>query len=271
MQFSTRLSGATMDRRKFIKTTGVTAAGLSIAGCLGDESGEATDAEPDASGNNTGGGTGAAGDARSDFLELEGEITADSVGGLEVIERNLYATANGTGLTGAIENTGNQPYEFVEVNVTMYDDANEVLYEFVDEGEEAEIDGIFKPGERWNFNVRFQEVNNLSNIVRYTVQVNGDVANNTGGNASGEGNFLFDGNTVNIGSGGQVTDQNGQVLGNVSIMQNDQSQGQGFQNVRISPSGRVLNQSGQVVGTIQANSSGSGMNTTAGNNSTGSR
>jgi hypothetical protein len=177
-----------MDRRESIKTTGATAAGLSIAGCLGGESGEATDAEPDASGNNTGGGgggTGATGDARSDFLELEGEISADSAGGLEVVERNLYATANGTGLVGTVENTGDQPYEFVEVNVTMYDDADEVLYEFLDETEEAGIDGIFEPGERWKFNVRFQEVNNFGEIVRYTVLVNGDVANNAGDMGSG--------------------------------------------------------------------------------------
>jgi hypothetical protein len=257
-----------MDRRTFITTTGATAAGLSIAGCLGGESGEATDAEPDASGNDSGGGggTGAAGDARSDFLELEGEISADSAGGLEVIERNLYATANGTGLTGTIENTGDQPYEFVEVNVTMYDDANEVLYEFLDETEEAEIDGIFEPGERWNFNVRFQEVNDLSEIVRYTVPVNGDVAENaSGGNTS----YLFDGNPVTISSDGQVTSQDGQVLGNVSIVENNQSQGQspGFRNVRVTPSGQVVNVDGETVGVVEVNPGDSGMNT--GNNSTG--
>jgi hypothetical protein len=259
-----------MDRRAFIETSGAVVAGLAVAGCMGGESGEATDAEPDASGNNTGnttgGGTGAAGDARSDFLELEGEISADSAGGLEVVERNLYATANGTGLTGTVENTGNQPYEFVEVNVTMYDDANEVLYEFVDETEEAEIDGIFEPGERWNFNVRFQEVNNLQEIVRYTVLVNSDVAENApGGNTS----FLFDGNPVTINSDGQVTGQDGQVLGNVSILQNNQSQGQGFQNVRIRPNGQVVNQQGQVVGRVQVDQMG-GTNTTGNNSSGGS-
>jgi hypothetical protein len=260
-----------MDRRKFIKGVGTVAGSAAIAGCMGGESGEATDAEPDASGNNTGnatgGGTGAAGDARSDFLELEGEISADSAGGLEVVERNLYATANGTGLVGTVENTGDQPYEFVEVNVTMYDDADEVLYEFLDETEEAEIDGIFEPGERWNFNVRFQEVNNLSEIVRYTVLVNGDVAENApGGNTS----FLFDGNPVTISSDGQVTGQDGQVLGNVSIVENNQtgSQGPGFRNVRVTSGGQIVNVDGETVGVVEVDQMG-GMG--AGNNSTAGR
>jgi hypothetical protein len=202
-----------MERRTFIRATGAAgaaAAGLGMAGCLGGESGEATDQEPDASGNQTG-GTGAAGDARSDFLELEGEVTGDSVGALEVVERNLYRTATGTGLLGTVENTGNNPYEFVEVNVTMYDDAGEILYEFVDETEEAEIDGIFGPGQRWNFNVRFQEVNDISAITRYTITVNGDVAESVpaGGNATAGDNMTGDGNMTGNTTNGTTTGGNG--------------------------------------------------------------
>lgn len=99
----------------------------------------------------------------------------DSVGALEVISHNTYRTAEGSGVMGVIENTGSDTYTLVEVEVVVYDDGGDVLYEFIDETEEEEIDGLFRPGERWRFNVEFEEAD-FSEVTSYTITVEGALA-----------------------------------------------------------------------------------------------
>lgn len=191
-----------MHRRNFIKAAGSVAGGLAIAGCSGqsgsgsNESGaeghsNGTDESAmgnESAGNDSAGNESAAG-TDGDDLDLDGEI-GDSPDGLEVTNHELYQTNGEVGLRGTVENTGEQAYESVEAEVTLQDDQGEVLYEFIDETEEAQTTSL-PAGESWDFDVVFEEAK-MAEVTNYTINLDGDVAqtvgdegNLSGGNSSG--------------------------------------------------------------------------------------
>ena len=52
----------------------------------------------------------------------------------------------------------------------MYDDAGEILFDFIDEVEEADLDGGLGPGGTWQSDIVFEEAD-LNDISRYTIDI----------------------------------------------------------------------------------------------------
>ncbi|WP_162562584.1 FxLYD domain-containing protein [Salinigranum rubrum] len=180
-----------MERRKFVKAAGVATVALGTAGCLGGESSEAsetgtspsteagTDQPTETSTEQPAEGSTETGEANEDMndLDIDGVI-GDSPEYLEVTSQELYQENGEVGVRGTVENTGDQPYESVEVEVVVHDDAGDVLYEFIDEKEEAQR-GSLAAGESWQFDVVFEEAQ-MSEVTEYTVNVEGDLAQTAG-------------------------------------------------------------------------------------------
>ncbi|MFC6723708.1 FxLYD domain-containing protein [Halobium palmae] len=188
-----------MHRRQLLKTTGALAGGLGLAGCGGQSGSEATETEAvtdteaaatTASGNETTTmgnettGNESTGTTDGDISDIDGEL-GDSPPGLEVTGRELYETNGEVGLRGTVENTGNGEYATVEAEVTLQDDQGEILYEFIDESEEAQTASL-PPGESWQFDVLFEEAQ-MAEVTSYTITLDGDAdgAGGTGNESAG--------------------------------------------------------------------------------------
>ena len=172
-----RCSSDTVIRRRFLTTvSGIALAGVS-AGCLGggqdastetataDES-TAETTEVNETTTETNETTTGANETTTAGTDVEGEI-ADAPTALEVTNRELYSTDGEVGLSGTVENTGDETYQWVEAEVTLQDDQGDVLYEFVDESEEELTEGL-KPGKTWQFDVVFEEAN-MADVRTYTL------------------------------------------------------------------------------------------------------
>jgi uncharacterized cupredoxin-like copper-binding protein len=163
-----------MDRRKFLKATGGTSLLGLAAGCLGGESGEATEtANPDAT--TTGDATTETDETteQSDQQDIEGEV-GESPQALTVADREIYRTDGEVGLRATVNNTGDEAFHYVEAEVTLQDDQGEVLYEFIDETEEEQVDEL-APGKSWEFDVVFQEAK-MDEVRTYTIDLEGHSA-----------------------------------------------------------------------------------------------
>lgn len=194
-----------MQRRKFLRTASAITIGIAgLAGCgspgpgvedgEGTPAGEGTDAvgtEPAAgteapagttapgaespagtmvAGTETPAGMTAAGGA--DIEGMVGEVPQ----GLQVTNTQLTESAEGARVTGVIENTGDQAFEEVEVQVTLLDDNDEIIGQFFHNTEEAEASSL-EAGQQWEFSVDLQEAE-LANVTRYRVDVDGDIDQN---------------------------------------------------------------------------------------------
>lgn len=291
-----------MDRRTFVKGAGTLAAGTAIAGCLGGGNNNGGQGTENGQGGTQGanqGNVSGQGDI-GEFFDLDGNIVQNSDPNLKFLSTRLVRTGGsslgsggnsdlipwfggnqgGAGVIGRLRNTADRPMTSAEVSATLYDSNDNVLGTFFNNTEEAGVQ-FLRPNQTWTFRIWFENVN-LNNAARYTVSADGQLADNSNLLGSGQGNFLFNGNLVNIGSNGEITNQNGQVVGNVTILQNNQNQGQGFQNVRVLPNGQVVDQNGTVVGRINinlgdnsgtagnssANATGNGSANATGNNTT---
>ena len=258
----TQWSGATIDRRKFIKGVGAVAGSAAIAGCSGNQGGGG--AGGGGSGDNEGAGQanasgqgGGQGDV-GEFFDLDGNIAQNSDPNLQFLRSQLVRTGGqnvgqggggnfdfpwfgeqgGAGVIGAIRNTADRPMTSAEVTATLYDQGDNVLGTWGNSTEEAGVQ-FLRPNQTWTFRIWFESVD-LTQAARYTLSADGQLANNNANIGADQGNFLFGGNAVSISPNGQVTGQNGQILGNVTILQNNQNQDQGFPNVRILPNGQVV-------------------------------
>lgn len=264
-----------MDRRKFVKGAGALVTTGAIAGCLGNQQGSA-DNEGGQATTGQGGNASAQGSGQGDigeFFDLDGNIAQNSDPNLEFLHTRLVRTGGqnlgggqgggsagvfdfpwvgeqgGAGVIGAIRNTADRPMTFAEVTATLYDQGDNVLGTWGNSTEEARVQ-FLRPNQTWTFRIWFESVD-LSKAARYTLSADGQLANNSNLLGSGEGNYLFDGNAVDIGPNGQVTTQNGQTVGEVTVLQDNQAGGQGFENVRVLPNGQVVNQQGVIVGAIE--------------------
>ncbi|WP_380680326.1 FxLYD domain-containing protein [Salinigranum sp. GCM10025319] len=185
-----------MERRKFVRTTGVAAVGLVTAGCLGGETDETTQTSTERSTeSNTeqpAEGSTATGESNEEIgdLDIDGRI-GDTPEHLEVTGQELYRTNGEVGVRGTVENTGDQPYESVEVAVVLHDDAGDVLVEFIDEKEEEET-GRLDAGGTWEFDVVFEEAQ-LSEVTEYEVNLDGDLAQTAGDEGSAAEELDIDG------------------------------------------------------------------------------
>jgi hypothetical protein len=164
-----------MNRRTFLKATGGTSLLGLAAGCLGGEEGEATEtANPDAttSGTTTDGTTTESDETTEDGdqQDIDGEV-GESPQALSVASRELYRTDGEVGLRATVENTGDEAFHYVEAEVTLQDDQGEVLYEFIDETEEEQIERL-APGDSWQFDVVFQEAQ-MAEVRTYTIDLEG--------------------------------------------------------------------------------------------------
>jgi hypothetical protein len=186
-----------MRRRRFIEGAGATGLAGLIAGCIGGQgpgdtgtespadagtespadagteapAGTESPTETDAgtetgTGNETETGTGTA-DGGSDVTGTV-EDTEDD---LEVTNHELYETGGEVGLQGTIQNTGDHAYGYVDVEVTLQDDQGDVLYEFIDETEEADVSRL-EAGSEWQFDVVFEEAQ-MSEVTEYSLDVDG--------------------------------------------------------------------------------------------------
>ncbi|ESP87431.1 FxLYD domain-containing protein [Candidatus Halobonum tyrrellensis] len=185
-----------MFRRKFLKAaSGPAVVGLT-AGCMGGEESQATEQatpdETDAAGGDTATAEDTATDTEAtettsegdeetttsegDVPDIEGQVAEDSPENLEVSNRELYRTDGGAvGLRGTVENTGEETYRYVEAEVTLQDDEGDALYEFIDEQEE-ESTVTLDAGSSWQFDVVFEEADDMSAVTAYTVALEGVLA-----------------------------------------------------------------------------------------------
>lgn len=162
-----------VDRRKFIKTTGIAAGTVSIAGCMGNDGNGNAGGNGGTTTTNGGGNKTTNNESRDgdeDFWNVVEEINEKKT--LKVTQTRLYRTENGAGVYGVVKNTGNEPYSEVEAEVTLYDDKGEAFNEFIDESETDEIDSL-SPGGKWDFNVYFQEAD-WNRISKYVIDVSGE-------------------------------------------------------------------------------------------------
>lgn len=181
-----------MRRRRLIKAAGVTAFAGLIAGCsegpgaeespteteLATEAPTETPTEQEASqetpaetGTETETETGT-GDVKLE--QRQGQLPQ----GLELTSIQFQSTGENSGqVTGTIENTGDQTYEELEVQVTLLDDTDDVLGQFFDNTEESEVETPFESGDTWDFTVDFSNAD-LGNAAAYRVDVDGDIDQN---------------------------------------------------------------------------------------------
>ncbi|MDS0297237.1 twin-arginine translocation signal domain-containing protein [Halogeometricum sp. S1BR25-6] len=186
-----------MFRRKFLKAAGASGVAGLAAGCMGGEQSEATEA---AGGTTSGGETATetatetetettestADGTESGLGDVTGEV-GDTPEGLEVASHNLYAEQSAVGLRGTVENTSEEGYRYVQAQVTLQDDQGDVLYEFFDETEQADTVTL-QAGESWDFDVLFEEADDLSAVTAYTV----DLAASTAGTGTETGSGSLD-------------------------------------------------------------------------------
>ena len=192
-----------MERREFVRAAGSVALGVAVAGCsgnLGGGGGETDSFDPAATeaeaqpaateteidGRNT---------PSTEAARLSGSVADDSDDGLTFVAVNLYQTfanseegngetpvadavfgsaGDGVGVKGALKNVSDVTYSEVEVTATLYDDTDDVLGKWLDNTAD-ESTGTLKPGERWDFDVVFQNAD-VGEAARYTVSASGDVA-----------------------------------------------------------------------------------------------
>ena len=209
-----------MERRKFIKTSGAVSAGILVAGCIGGDESEATevaDVTDTTSTTTTETETDTETESETDTetddpLDIDGEV-GESVQGLEVTNRELYRTNGAVGLRGTVENVGNRTFEYVEAEVTLQDDQGEILYEFIDETEEADV-ANFTPDDTWDFDVVFEEAQ-MAEVTNYTIDLDGVVVQTTDVDIEGQIADDTDPNFEIVSYSFSRSGENGRVTGEI--------------------------------------------------------
>ena len=152
------------ERRSFLRTGGVAVAALIplTAGC-GAEQGPASDGNVDQREAYNGSGP---------ALNFSGTADVPEEETLKVVRHRFFRTSGeGAGVMGLIKNVGDEPYGFVQASVTLYNDADESIFESVDDTDREVIDNL-PAGGTWDFEVFFEDVN-LENAARYELIVTG--------------------------------------------------------------------------------------------------
>lgn len=173
------------NRRTFVAAIG-TALGTALAGCTGN-GGEG--------GGNGGTGTenGTSASNRTGTSNQTGagneSTTGDEIGAvnqtqtsdkLKIVSHSFYETDTGRGVRGTVKNVSDQRITYGEVKVTPIDadSAGEGMY-YADT-QSANIDSL-KPGETWEFDVKFRETNKIQNLRRYEIWTTAQTGSQGGG------------------------------------------------------------------------------------------
>lgn len=154
------------------------AATVGIAGCSGDggsgdgggESGDST-TESTESPTETGTGDGNI-DQKFDPVNMQGDSAEKLGSGVKLLNHRAYETADDVGVTGVVENTGDEAFTEVTVTVELQD-GDETVAEFADTSE-AELNEL-APGLQWRFWVSFEN-ESLTESMRYVVDVSVETA-----------------------------------------------------------------------------------------------
>ena len=85
-----------------------------------------------------------------------------------------WTTGQVAGVRGELKNVGNETFTYVEVNVTLYDESDDVLGEWLDNTEEESI-GQLKPGQKWDFDVVFQNAD-IGKAASYSISADGKLS-----------------------------------------------------------------------------------------------
>lgn len=196
-----------MDRRKFLKATGVASLGVGLAGCFGQNQGDGNETPNDGDDQVQQGGQ-----DQDSWFNLKGEVANDSQEQLKFKSVNLVqiaggdqmAAENGTGsgsgdgdgnqnaggddggifsgndasnavagVNGRLKNTADQAFEDVQVTATLYDQ-NDPIGQFIDSTEARNRDYLREDGV-WPFTIVFDSAD-IDQATRYTVMAEGDLA-----------------------------------------------------------------------------------------------
>lgn len=134
-----------MNRRELLVTAGVTAATITTAGC------SAGPGAGDGEGNDTAATDGAA------VLDVDPTVDEDRTPDELAFPRlELYRTDEALGVVGAVENTADTAFAFVEVRAEVSREDEEIVG-FTDDIDREAITDL-GPGERWEFEIRFTTI-----------------------------------------------------------------------------------------------------------------
>lgn len=188
----------TRSRRQVLKTAGVTALGLGVAGCTGESSDtgsagsaggdsgsdaidmtetatandaitESETAEETETADTTGADTATdAGTATATSGDVEGTVTGESVDALQLVEHEYYQDGDVEGVRGTVENVSERAFSYVEVHLAPKNEKEETLGRFQVDSQEA-IDSL-GPDETWEFDV---EIDGEFEFTRYDIWATG--------------------------------------------------------------------------------------------------
>ena len=175
-----------MFRRKFIKAASGTAVAGLVAGCSGNGEGTATGTDtpeptdtpestdtPEPTDTSEPTETTAGG-------ELNIQTTTGNIPqGLEVTNVQVQRTDGndaGAVVTGTIRATGDQTYEQIEVQATLFDQTDDVLGEWFDNTEGENIQ-TFGQGDTWQFSIDLPSAD-LGNAARVRIDVDNNIDEN---------------------------------------------------------------------------------------------
>lgn len=186
-----------MDRRTLLKSTGIAALSLSVAGC--SEAGPGNDTNPGAGEGSNESDQGDEPVVPQDpgWFNIEGSIlTEENAEGLKITEHFLFRTPDAFGVMGTIKNTGDEPYVRVVAHARLKTNEGEVgvfEQEFGSGGEQEAFDDL-APGETLEYTITFEDTDPSvfeNKSVAYETWVTGEIQQGPGNeesNESGSGN-----------------------------------------------------------------------------------
>ncbi|PSP85448.1 hypothetical protein BRC78_07590 [Halobacteriales archaeon QH_8_68_33] len=111
----------------------------------------------------------------ADVPDLE-EREGTTPEGIEVSDTELERDMDLIRVTGTVENTGDETFEEVEVQVTLLDDNDEIIGQFFHDTEEAEVESL-EPDAQWEFSVDFPG-EDTEDAAAYRVDVDTEIDDN---------------------------------------------------------------------------------------------
>ena len=193
-----------MKRRTLLKSTGIAALSLSVAGCSQGPGDEGEDGGDGGDGGNGEGNQTDQGDEpivpqNPGWFDLEGTVLSDNnAEGLTITQHSLYRTPEAFGVMGTIENTGNEPYVRVVAHARLKNDQGEIdVFERAFDVDEDQVSfDDLAPGETLRYRIRFEDTDPSifeDESLQYETWVTGEVQEGAGneepnGNESGGGN-----------------------------------------------------------------------------------
>lgn len=150
-----------MDRRTFLTATGVTATSLTLAGCL-----DGIGADEQAAGNQDSEGT-QSGNRTADRDQQITDIESEQVtiqtppAALRVTSFEAFESGNNIGVTGVVQNVGQQPISNIRAAVTLRD-GDTTIGKFTDYSQENR--DLLRPENSWRFYMNIDDMKTTSQV-----------------------------------------------------------------------------------------------------------